>query len=65
MSRFAKGTELQFSNKRVLVTGASSGIGRAVAFYFLNLGAKVALVGRDIDSLKEIGSNFPGQTVCI
>ncbi len=37
-----------FARKRVLITGASSGVGRAVAFKFLNSGARVAMVGRDI-----------------
>ena len=44
-----------FARKRVLITGASSGVGRATAFKFLNSGAKVALIGRDIQALNEIG----------
>ena len=40
-----------FFKKRVLITGASSGIGMALAYYYLNQGARVALVGRDIDTL--------------
>lgn len=42
------------SNKRVLVTGAASGIGRASALMMLEMGAKVA--GLD---LKEADSRFP------
>jgi NADP-dependent 3-hydroxy acid dehydrogenase YdfG len=51
--------------KRVVITGASSGIGRACAYWFLNNGANVALVGRDIEQLKEIGHLFPMQAVAI
>jgi NADP-dependent 3-hydroxy acid dehydrogenase YdfG len=48
-----------------LITGATSGVGRAVAFWYLNQGAKVALVGRDKDELKEIGHQFPSQAFCL
>ena len=48
-----------FTNKKVLITGASSGLGRALAFYYLNNGAQVALVGRDIETLTSIGEQFP------
>ena len=48
-----------FSDKKVLITGASSGLGMALAFYYLNNGAQVALVGRDIETLTKIGEQFP------
>ena len=51
--------------KKVVVTGASSGIGRSIAYWFLNHGAKVALLGRDIESLKEIGHLYPTQAIVI
>lgn len=38
---------MDFSGKVVLVTGASSGIGESAAIGFAELGAKVALVGRN------------------
>lgn len=41
-------------NKKVLVTGASSGIGRATAELFLNLNATVTLVGRREPALEEV-----------
>src|SRR5262245_18607930 len=44
------------SNKKVLVTGASSGIGRATAEVFLEAGATVALVGRRKAALAEVAS---------
>ena len=55
----------EFLNKRVIITGASSGIGKACAYYFLNSGAKVVLCGRDLETLKKIGSKFPDQGAAI
>jgi len=54
-----------FKDKRILVTGASSGIGRATAVWFLNAGARVALIGRDWDSLSKIGEEFPDQAMAL
>lgn len=34
-----------YFDKRILITGSSSGVGRSLAFWFLNNGARVALVG--------------------
>lgn len=54
-----------FLNKVVVITGASSGIGRTCAFWYLNHGAKVALVARDIGELDRIGKEFPSQALVI
>lgn len=54
-----------FAEKRILVTGASSGIGRAVATWFLNEGAYVALCGRDLDALNGLGKQFPAQALVV
>ncbi len=48
-----------FSDKKILITGASSGLGNALAYWYLNNGATVALVGRDIETLQKIGEAFP------
>lgn len=55
----------EFLNKNVLVTGASSGIGQSVAFYFLNCGAQVILVGTDVESMKRMvtKNNFTNATI--
>src|SRR5687767_13744375 len=41
-------------NKAVIITGASSGIGRATAIRLAGHGAQVALSGRNRDALNEV-----------
>ncbi|XP_072344186.1 3-oxoacyl-[acyl-carrier-protein] reductase FabG isoform X3 [Scyliorhinus torazame] len=47
--------KLSLSGKVALVTGASSGIGAGTAILFAKLGAKLALNGRNVDNLSEVG----------
>ena len=54
-----------FLNKVVVITGASSGVGRALAYWYLNHGSKVALVGRDLQQLDAIGKQYPSQSLVI
>src|SRR5258707_7380754 len=42
-------------DKVVLVTGATSGIGRAVAGRFAESGARVVAAGRSAEGLREVG----------
>jgi 3-oxoacyl-[acyl-carrier protein] reductase len=44
---------MRFDGKTALITGASRGIGRAIAIEFATRGADVALVGRDTKALEE------------
>ena len=54
-----------FRGKVVMVTGASSGIGRATALAFAAAGAKVALVARRRDVLEEVARLAGGETVVL
>lgn len=47
--------------KRILVTGASSGIGRATAIESAKLGAKVIITGRNEERLKETFRELEGE----
>ncbi len=49
------------SIKRAIITGASSGIGRATAELFLASGAMVAMVGRRQDALEEAAESCKGE----
>ena len=42
-----------FAGKVVLVSGAGSGIGKAIAFLFARLGATLAICGRKVDKLED------------
>lgn len=44
----------ELNGKIVLVTGATSGIGRATALRFAGAGARVAIVGRNLAALQEV-----------
>lgn len=52
---------LDMTGKTVLVTGASSGIGRATAILLSQVGAKVILVARDYARLQETLSQMEGS----
>ena len=54
-----------FAMKKILVTGAASGIGKACCIWLLNQGARVAMVGKEMPDLLKIGNQFPSQVVCI
>jgi NAD(P)-dependent dehydrogenase (short-subunit alcohol dehydrogenase family) len=46
--------EREFANRTLLVTGATSGIGKATALRFANAGASIAAVGRDEEALRQL-----------
>jgi short-subunit dehydrogenase len=43
-----------FQNKVVLITGASSGIGRELAYHLASQGAKLSLAARDVERLEAV-----------
>lgn len=47
--------------ERVFITGASSGIGAALALCFARRGARVALLGRRRDALEALAADLPGE----
>jgi short-subunit dehydrogenase len=54
-------TPFHLTNKAILVTGASSGIGRQVAISCSEMGAKVVITGRDEKRLNETLSSLKGN----
>ena len=53
--RFSEGL---FAGKVVVISGGGRGIGRALAFQFVRLGASVALLGRDVERLNETADSL-------
>ena len=53
--------DLGITGKRVLVTGASQGLGRAIAMDFAREGCQVAVVARREDKLRELVTSMGGQ----
>ena len=54
-----------FTNKIVVITGGSEGIGKALVDAFLQKGAKVATCGRNYDKLYQLQSTYPGKPLLI
>ena len=49
---------------RVVISGASSGLGLALAQHYLRQGAQVAACARRADLLQTLSDQFPGQVYC-
>ena len=48
----------QFKNRKILITGASSGLGQASAIYFSKLDSKIFVCGRNSKELKKTIKSF-------
>ena len=56
--KYTEEEDNEFLNKKIIVTGASSGIGLTVALYFLNCGSQVILAGQDITTMKTVCEKY-------
>ncbi|KAJ8721152.1 hypothetical protein PYW07_001927 [Mythimna separata] len=52
---------MDFTNKVVLITGASAGVGESTALLFAKLGAKLSLVGRNEANLRAVAAKCEKQ----
>ena len=52
---------MEIKDRVFIVTGASSGIGLSTAVALSDRGAKVALLARSTDTLKELAQKLPGS----
>ena len=51
----------RFAHRTVIVTGAGTGMGRAIARAFVEQGARVAFIGRRLEKLEEAVSGLPAE----
>jgi NADP-dependent 3-hydroxy acid dehydrogenase YdfG len=55
----------RLKDKIAIVTGAGSGIGRAIAVAMIGEGARAALVGRRKDRVEEVAREADGSAIAL
>jgi NAD(P)-dependent dehydrogenase (short-subunit alcohol dehydrogenase family) len=55
----------KISDRKVIVVGASRGIGRTIALHLAGQGAHVALAGRSVELLAEAAAEYPEQCAAV
>lgn len=65
MTLISKNGGERFSGRRIYVTGAASGIGRALANLLAQDGAKVALIDVNAESLRDVASETGGTPIAV
>lgn len=55
----------RLDGKTAVVTGASSGIGRAIVERFIAEGAKVFAFARNVEALKALEASYPGRVIAV
>jgi NAD(P)-dependent dehydrogenase (short-subunit alcohol dehydrogenase family) len=55
---------VDLTGRTAVVTGAGTGIGRAIALRLSQRGAKLVLLGRTLEKLETVAGEAPGEAVC-
>ena len=54
---------IDLKNKKIIITGASGGIGRSLVEKFVNLNGKVLATGTKIEKLEKLKNDFPNVNI--
>ena len=55
---------VDLTGRTAVVTGAGTGIGRAIALRVSQRGAKLALLGRTLEKLEMVAGEARGEAIC-
>ena len=57
--------DLNIKNKKALITGASAGLGKAIAEALMQEGVHVCVIARNLSKMKEYLSNYEGENLAL